>query len=170
MLAGVNDAPATAHELGALLTASPHTLLVNLIPWNPVFSPGMAFAAPDPARVAAFGVILREQYGLFTTVRQEMGQARPTAAPASVAAPSGLRVGGGVAAWAACRPEAWLCATHSRSARAAVPAAGRPPVRAPHVYSCALPLPCTAIMPQRWPRKTTLPVALHACDSYARRM
>jgi hypothetical protein len=81
MLAGVNDAPATAHELGALLTASPHTLLVNLIPWNPVFSPGMAFAAPDPARVAAFGVILREQYGLFTTVRQEMGQARPTAAP-----------------------------------------------------------------------------------------
>jgi hypothetical protein len=79
MLAGVNDAPATAHELGALLTASPHTLLVNLIPWNPVFSPGMAFAAPDPARVAAFGVILREQYGLFTTVRQEMGQARPTA-------------------------------------------------------------------------------------------
>lgn len=77
MLAGMNDAPETAHELGALLTASGHELLVNLIPWNPVFSPDMAFAAPDPAAVAAFGAILREQYGLFTTVRQEMGQARP---------------------------------------------------------------------------------------------
>ena len=76
MLAGVNDAPETAHELGALLTASGHELLVNLIPWNPVFSPDMAFAAPDPAAVAAFGAILRERYGLFTTVRQEMGQAR----------------------------------------------------------------------------------------------
>lgn len=104
MLDGVNDAPATAHELGALLTASPHTLLVNLIPWNPVFSPGMAFAAPDPARVAAFGAILREQYGLFTTIRQEMGQARcalltlctlpPTAyaAECSACSPSGLLV------------------------------------------------------------------------------
>ena len=77
MLAGVNDAPETARELGVLLTASGHELLVNLIPWNPVFSPGMAFAAPDPEAVAAFGRILREQYGLFTTVRQEMGQARP---------------------------------------------------------------------------------------------
>ncbi|KAK9841759.1 hypothetical protein WJX81_001125 [Elliptochloris bilobata] len=74
MLAGVNDASETAHELGALLTASGHKLLVNLIPWNPVFSPGMAFAAPDSGAVAAFGAILREQYGLFTTVRQEMGQ------------------------------------------------------------------------------------------------
>ena len=77
MLAGVNDAPETAHELGALLTASGHELLVNLIPWNPVFSPDTAFAAPDPGAVAAFGAILRERYGLFTTVRQEMGQARP---------------------------------------------------------------------------------------------
>ena len=79
MLAGVNDAPDTAHELGALLTASNHTMLVNLIPWNPVFSPGMDFQAPDPARVAAFGAILRKEYGLFTTIRQEMGQVRARA-------------------------------------------------------------------------------------------
>lgn len=72
---GVNDAPAQAHELGALLQG--RDVVVNLIPWNPVLSPehdGPVFEAPAPGAVAAFQGIVRGSYGLHCTVRQEKGQ------------------------------------------------------------------------------------------------
>lgn len=72
MLHKINDSQETAHELGQLLRG--RNMIVNLIPWNPVYSPGMQLEAPGSERVAAFQRILREQYGIFCTVRQEMGQ------------------------------------------------------------------------------------------------
>ena len=72
MLHKINDSQETAHELGQLLRG--RNMIVNLIPWNPVYSPGMQLDAPGTERVAAFQRILREQYGIFCTVRQEMGQ------------------------------------------------------------------------------------------------
>ena len=73
MLRGVNDNIEQAHELGQLLQGKP--MLINLIPWNPVYSPdGPAFEAPDEGRVAEFMRVVRDEYGLFCTVRQEKGQ------------------------------------------------------------------------------------------------
>lgn len=72
MLHKINDSPETAHELGQLLRG--RNMIVNLIPWNPVYSPGMQLEAPGSERVADFQRIVREQYGIFCTVRQEMGQ------------------------------------------------------------------------------------------------
>ncbi len=72
MLNQVNDAPETAHELGQLLRGK--NMILNLIPWNPIYSPDMHFEAPGGTRVAAFQRIVREDYGVFCTVRQEMGQ------------------------------------------------------------------------------------------------
>lgn len=72
MLNRVNDAPETAHELGQLLRGK--NMILNLIPWNPIYSPDMHFEAPGGARVTAFQRIVREEYGVFCTVRQEMGQ------------------------------------------------------------------------------------------------
>ena len=72
MLHKINDSPETAHELGQLLRG--RNMIVNLIPWNPVYSPGMQLEAPSSARVAEFQRIVREEYGIFCTVRQEMGQ------------------------------------------------------------------------------------------------
>lgn len=51
MLNGVNDEPETARELGELMRG--RNMLVNLIPWNPVYSPGMQFEAPGTQRVRA---------------------------------------------------------------------------------------------------------------------
>ena len=73
MLAGVNDNPEQAHELGRLLGPRSQQYLVNLIPWNPVFSPGIDFEAPGPDRLTAFHDIVRS-HGLQCTVRREMGQ------------------------------------------------------------------------------------------------
>ncbi|CAL5227047.1 g9945 [Coccomyxa viridis] len=72
MLHKINDSPETAHELGQLLRG--RNMIVNLIPWNPVYSPSMQLEAPGSERVADFQRIVREQYGIFCTVRQEMGQ------------------------------------------------------------------------------------------------
>lgn len=72
MLNRVNDAPETAHELGQLLRGK--NMILNLIPWNPVYSPDISFDAPGAERVGAFQRIVREEYGVFCTVRQEMGQ------------------------------------------------------------------------------------------------
>ena len=72
MLHKINDGPETAHELGQLLKG--RNMIVNLIPWNPVYSPGMRLEAPGSERVAVFQRIVREEYGIFCTVRQEMGQ------------------------------------------------------------------------------------------------
>ena len=72
MLNGVNDGEEQAHELGALLHGRDMT--VNLIPWNPVYSPDIAFAAPGTERVQRFHSILRTQYDVPCTVRKEKGQ------------------------------------------------------------------------------------------------
>ncbi|CAK0759542.1 hypothetical protein CVIRNUC_002705 [Coccomyxa viridis] len=72
MLHKINDSPETAHELGQLLKG--RNMIVNLIPWNPVYSPGMQLEAPGSERVAEFQRIVREHYDIFCTVRQEMGQ------------------------------------------------------------------------------------------------
>lgn len=50
VLAGVNDSIELAHELGTLLQG--RNMVLNLIPWNPVYSPdGPAFEAPPLGRV-----------------------------------------------------------------------------------------------------------------------
>ena len=72
MLHKVNDSPETAHELGELLHG--RNMIVNLIPWNPVYSPGMKLEAPGAEGLAEFQRIVREEHGIFCTVRQEMGQ------------------------------------------------------------------------------------------------
>ncbi|KAL6782347.1 hypothetical protein ACKKBG_A06445 [Auxenochlorella protothecoides x Auxenochlorella symbiontica] len=61
-----------AHALGALLSG--RNVVVNLIPWNPILSPAMDFRGPAPGQAVEFAAVLREQYGLPTTIRQEKGQ------------------------------------------------------------------------------------------------
>ncbi|GAB4814820.1 hypothetical protein N2152v2_001866 [Parachlorella kessleri] len=68
----VNCTEEHAHQLGQLLQG--RDVVVNLIPWNPILSPGMEFEAPVGDSLARFHSILREQYGLPCTVRQEKGQ------------------------------------------------------------------------------------------------
>ena len=72
LLAGVNDGPDQAHELGRLLSG--RNVVVNLIPWNPVYSPGMPYKAPGNEAATVFHGIVRNEYGLPCTVRQEKGQ------------------------------------------------------------------------------------------------
>lgn len=73
MLSGVNDGLELAHELGQLLQG--RAVVLNLIPWNPVYSPdGPPFEAPVEGQVAAFQGVVRGQYGVHCTVRQEKGQ------------------------------------------------------------------------------------------------
>jgi adenine C2-methylase RlmN of 23S rRNA A2503 and tRNA A37 len=69
----VNDGIEQAHELGKLLQGK--DLVVNLIPWNPVYSPGGPFfAAPAADSVTSFQQVLKATYKLHCTVRQEKGQ------------------------------------------------------------------------------------------------
>jgi adenine C2-methylase RlmN of 23S rRNA A2503 and tRNA A37 len=72
MLAGVNDGLEQAHELGQLLQH--RDVVLNLIPWNPVYSPDFEFKAPVEGQVAEFQGVVRGQYGVHCTVRQEKGQ------------------------------------------------------------------------------------------------
>lgn len=72
LLSGVNDAVEQAHELGQLLQG--RDVVLNLIPWNPVYSPDIEFQAPAEGQVSAFQSVVREQYGVHCTVRQEKGQ------------------------------------------------------------------------------------------------
>lgn len=72
MLNGVNDGEEQAHELGLLMRDRDVT--VNLIPWNPVYSPDIEFAAPGDARVNAFHSIMRKVYKVPCTIRKEKGQ------------------------------------------------------------------------------------------------
>jgi 23S rRNA (adenine2503-C2)-methyltransferase len=67
LLAGVNDTPKLAHELGALLRGT--LSHVNLIPLNPTAS---AFTRPRHESVLAFQRVVRT-YGIATTVRIERG-------------------------------------------------------------------------------------------------
>lgn len=71
MLAHVNDETEQAHQLGALLQG--RAVVLNLIPWNPVYSPEFKFKAPGYDRTHKFQNIVRE-YGVHCTVRQEKGQ------------------------------------------------------------------------------------------------
>lgn len=71
MLARVNDSEEQAHQLGALLQG--RAVVLNLIPWNPVYSPEFEFEAPGHERTDLFQGIVR-QYGVHCTVRQEKGQ------------------------------------------------------------------------------------------------
>ena len=71
MLAYVNDETEQAHQLGALLQG--RAVVLNLIPWNPVYSPEFDFKAPGHERTLKFQSIVRE-YGVHCTVRQEKGQ------------------------------------------------------------------------------------------------
>jgi adenine C2-methylase RlmN of 23S rRNA A2503 and tRNA A37 len=66
MLEGVNDSVEQALELGQLLKG--HRVTVNLIPWNPVLSPGMSFGAPPPNRVRT-ATRLRCQYAVSTSLQ-----------------------------------------------------------------------------------------------------
>ncbi len=72
MLAGVNDQPEQAHQLGELLQG--RDMIINLIPWNPVYSPDISFEAPAASSCAEFQSIVRNSYGLPCTIRQEKGQ------------------------------------------------------------------------------------------------
>ena len=53
-------------------------MTLNLIPWNPIYSPDsakMGFEAPAQGSVEMFLAIVRgAEYGIFSTVRQEKGQ------------------------------------------------------------------------------------------------
>jgi 23S rRNA (adenine2503-C2)-methyltransferase len=69
LLAGVNDSPALARELAALLAGM--DTHVNLIPMNPVSD--LPFAPSPPAAVEAFHAVLRERQ-IVCTVRREMGR------------------------------------------------------------------------------------------------
>ncbi len=68
LLAGVNDQPAHARKLAALLKG--RTALVNLIPYNPVA--GLPFRQPAEQAVAEFAEQLRHG-GLSVQVRQRKG-------------------------------------------------------------------------------------------------
>ena len=70
VLAGVNDQPEQAVQLAVLLRGFDVTL--NLIPWNPIYSPGIAFEAPQPAALSHFRQLLVDR-GVPVTVRQEKG-------------------------------------------------------------------------------------------------
>ena len=72
MLSSVNDQLEHAHAVGNLLRG--RNVVLNLIPWNPVLSPGMAFSAPTRASIAAFHDVVRQIYGVPCTTRQEKGQ------------------------------------------------------------------------------------------------
>lgn len=71
MLRRVNDSEEQANQLGALLQG--RAVVLNLIPWNPVYSPEFEFEAPGHERTELFQSIVR-QYGVHCTVRQEKGQ------------------------------------------------------------------------------------------------
>jgi len=69
LLAGVNDSPEDARRLPGLLAGIPAK--VNLIPYNA--NPGLPFAAPDPARVAAFQEHLASR-NVTAVVRKNRGR------------------------------------------------------------------------------------------------
>jgi 23S rRNA (adenine2503-C2)-methyltransferase len=68
LLDGVNDAPAHARELAALVKDVP--CKINLIPFNPF--PGTRYAKSPPAAIERFREILMNA-GLITTVRRTRG-------------------------------------------------------------------------------------------------
>ncbi len=74
LLADVNDTPADAERLAALVAGLPCKL--NLIPFNP--HPGSEFRRPDPERVLAFKAALQAHH-LNTSIRTTRGDERMAA-------------------------------------------------------------------------------------------
>ncbi|ORX99370.1 hypothetical protein K493DRAFT_313250 [Basidiobolus meristosporus CBS 931.73] len=72
LLSGVNDLPEHIDELGELLRDRDVT--VNLIPWNPIYSPEIEFSAPGAESTEYFKNTLKNKYNIRCTVRQEKGQ------------------------------------------------------------------------------------------------
>ena len=71
VLGGVNDDETCAEQLGELLRGK--EVIVNLIPLNPTDTPA-GHVPPKPEAVQKMLEILTRRFGLFTTVRHEMGQ------------------------------------------------------------------------------------------------
>lgn len=61
-----------AKQLGQLLQG--RDVVVNVIPWNPILSPGFPYKAPPEDEVDEFLRILKQEYNLPATIRQEKGQ------------------------------------------------------------------------------------------------
>ena len=75
LLGEINTLECHARELGALLKEHGlHDCMVNLIPWNPILSPTIPFEGPTPRMIDAFQNVLKTEFFLGTTVRQEKGQ------------------------------------------------------------------------------------------------
>lgn len=70
----INCTDAHARQLGELLFNFRSVVVINLIPWNPILSPTIDFVAPAPGATDTFHRILRHEYKLACTVRQEKGQ------------------------------------------------------------------------------------------------
>ena len=47
-------------------------MTLNLIPWNPIYSPSIAFSAPAADAVKTFWRLLKDR-GIHVTIRQEKG-------------------------------------------------------------------------------------------------
>jgi 23S rRNA (adenine2503-C2)-methyltransferase len=69
LIAGINDLPEHAHELGVLLKGQPCT--VNLIPYNPV--PGLKLKRPEKETIENFRTIL-SSYDIVATWRYTKGK------------------------------------------------------------------------------------------------
>jgi len=61
-----------AHQLGELLQG--RDVVINVIPWNPILSPGFPYQAPPIDEVNEFLRILKVDFDIPATVRQEKGQ------------------------------------------------------------------------------------------------
>lgn len=61
-----------ARKLGILLQG--RDVVINIIPWNPILSPGFPYEAPPTGEVETFLTILKNEYNLPATIRQEKGQ------------------------------------------------------------------------------------------------
>lgn len=70
----VNCTEAHARQLGVLLSQFRSDVVINLIPWNPILSPTINFVEPAPGATEAFHSVLRHEFRLACTVRQEKGQ------------------------------------------------------------------------------------------------
>ncbi len=74
LLAGLNDLPEIAHELGALLLPIRDSILLNLIPYNST-DVKADFKPPTKESVESFQKIcMSSPYYIHTRIRQEMGQ------------------------------------------------------------------------------------------------
>lgn len=71
MLDGINSSDEVAHDLGKLVKG--RKVHINLIPYNPTDVPH-DYKPPPHEQVIKFSEILKKEYGVFTTVRVEMGQ------------------------------------------------------------------------------------------------